>query len=77
MKNMNTKEVKTMDKNVIIAIVLGALVLVAGIQAFSLMSLTSKVQSGGVAVSTPFQSGGGGAALPSNLQNLPSMVGGC
>jgi len=67
-----------MDKNVIIAIVLGALVLVAGIQAFSLMSLTSKVQSGGVAVSAPAQAGGGsGAALPSNLQNLPSMVGGC
>ncbi len=68
-----------MDKNVIIAIVLGALVLVAGIQAFSLMSLTSKVQSGGVAVSAPAQASGGssGAALPSSLQNLPSMVGGC
>ncbi|MBI4017286.1 MAG: hypothetical protein HY363_06360 [Candidatus Aenigmarchaeota archaeon] len=68
-----------MDKNVIIAIVLGALVLVAGIQAFSLMSLTSKVQSGGAVVSAPAQAAGGGsgAALPSNLQNLPSMVGGC
>ncbi|MBI4148638.1 hypothetical protein HY490_05080 [Candidatus Woesearchaeota archaeon] len=68
-----------MDKNILIAIVLGALILVAGIQAYSLMSLTSKVQSGGVSVSSPVQSGGGsgGASLPSNLQNLPSMVGGC
>ncbi len=66
-----------MDKNVLIAIVLGALIIVAGVQAFSLISLKSKIESGGVALAAPAAGGGSAPSLPSNLQNLPGMVGGC
>ncbi len=58
--------------------VLGVLVVIAGVQAFQMASLKGNVQSGGGAVAQPVASGGGGGAqLPSNLQNLPGMVGGC
>jgi len=67
-----------MNKNVVIAIVLGALVLIAGIQAFQLFTLKEKLSSGQISTGTTTQSGGSGSPqLPSNLQNLPEMVGGC
>ena len=67
-----------MNKNVVIAIVLGALVLIAGIQAFQLFTLKEKLGSGQISTSTATASGGGGSPqLPSNLANLPSQVGGC
>lgn len=69
-----------MEKNVVLAIVLGALVLIAGLQAYQLFSLKNKVSSGNLqtvsGASVP-AAGQSGASLPSNLQNLPSMVGGC
>lgn len=64
------------NNNVIIAVVLGILVVIAGVQAFQMASLKNNVGSGSVA--QPVASGAsGGAQLPSNLQNLPGMVGGC
>lgn len=72
-----------MNQNVVIAIVLGALVLIAAVEAYQLMGIKDKISSGGVQVATAGApaaqaTGGGGApALPSSLQNLPSMVGGC
>ncbi len=67
-----------MNKNVVIAIVLGALVLIAGIQAFQLFTLKDKLGSGQLSAGTSTQaSSGGNPQLPSNLQNLPEMVGGC
>jgi len=71
-----------MNKNVVIAIVLGVLVVVALVQAFQLVGLKNKLAGGGVqtaSVSAPTQQGGGGsgAQVPSSLQNLPQMVGGC
>ncbi len=68
-----------MNKNVVIAIVLGALVLIAGIQAFQLFSLKEKLASGQISTGVNTQAGGSGGnpKLPSNLQNLPNMVGGC
>jgi hypothetical protein len=74
---------KLMDKNVMISIVLGILVLIAAVQAVQLFSLKGSVQTGAVATSTqPVAAASSGAApsagaLPSNLQNLPTMVGGC
>ncbi|HLF55049.1 MAG TPA: hypothetical protein VI612_04990 [Candidatus Nanoarchaeia archaeon] len=67
-----------MNKNVVIAIVLGALVLIAGIQAVQLFSLKGKI-AGGQVGTTAVQAGGSGGSpqIPSNLQNLPQMVGGC
>ena len=64
-----------MDKNIVIAIVLGALVLIAGVQAFQLFTLKDKLSSGQLSAGAPVQ--GGSPQLPDNLQNLPSMVGGC
>jgi hypothetical protein len=69
-----------MNKNVVIAVVLGALVLIAGIQAFQLFTIKDSLASGKVGTSVSTQSSGdagGSPKLPSNLENLPSMVGGC
>ena len=72
-----------MDKNIMLAVVLGILVVVAVVQAFQLSGLKSQVavSGGGAKLSTPVVSGGapsgGSPSLPSNIQNLPSMVGGC
>ena len=67
-----------MDKHVVIAIVLGALVLIAGVQAFQLFTLKNKIAEGRLGSAVPTQSGASSnPQLPNNLQNLPSMVGGC
>lgn len=74
-----------MNRNIVVAVILGLLVLVSVVQAFQLNSLKEKVKSGDVvavsgsaASSVSLQSGQGGSpALPSNLQSLPDMVGGC
>lgn len=68
-----------MNKNIVIAIVLGALVLIAGVQAFQLFTLKTKLGSGEISTGTATQSGGSSSVpqLPSNLQELPSQVGGC
>ncbi len=67
-----------MDKNIIIAVVLAALVLVAAVQAVQLFNLRSKISNGQVAVQSPVGgTGGSSPTLPSGLENLPSMVGGC
>ena len=71
-----------MNKNIVIAIVLGVLVVVALVQAFQLVGIKNNLGGGSVqtaAASAPApQSGGGGSPqLPSNLENLPGMVGGC
>ena len=72
-----------MNQNVVIAIVLGALVLIAAVQAYQLVGLKDQISSGGVQVASAgvapqaSGSGGGSPALPSSLENLPGMVGGC
>ncbi len=70
-----------MNKNLILAIVLGILVIVSVVQAFQLSSLKAKVGGAGVStVSAPASvsaPSSGGASVPSSLQNLPQMVGGC
>ena len=71
-----------MNKNVVIAIVLGVLVVIAGVQAYQLMGLKNRLSasgsvSGAGVGSAPATTQGSSPQLPSNLQNLPSMVGGC
>ena len=72
-----------MNQNVVIAIVLGALVLIAGVEAYQLMSIKNNIVSGNVQIGSagisPAASGGsgGGVSLPSSLDSLPGMVGGC
>jgi len=66
-----------MNRNVIIVIVLVVLVLLTAVQAIQLSSLKTSISTGKVSVgSAPAQSSSGGA-VPSSIQELPSMVGGC
>lgn len=76
-----------MKQTAIVAIILGVLVLISVVQAFQLNSLKTKITEGGLSIksaggSTPLaassgDSGRATASLPSNIQNLPQMVGGC
>lgn len=67
----------------IMAGVLLILVLVSAVQMYQLSKLSATVKSGGAVVGTasaaapPSGGSSSGPALPSNLQNLPSQVGGC
>ena len=67
-----------MNRNVIIVIVLVVLVLLTAVQAIQLSSLKTSISTGKVTVGsaggTPSASG---VSVPSNIQYLPSMVGGC
>ena len=73
-----------MKTTTILAIVLGVLVLISIIQAFQLYSVKGALQ-GDVKVGSSSSrvavgaggSGSSGEDIPSNIQNLPSMVGGC
>ena len=71
-----------MNKNLLVAIVLGVLVVVAVVQTVQLVGLKNKlaggtVQTGSASPQTTASGQSGNTQLPSNLQNLPSMVGGC
>ena len=65
-----------MNRNVIIVIVLVVLVLLTAVQAIQLSSLKTSIATGKLAVGSA-SSSSGGASVPSNIQDLPSMVGGC
>ena len=64
-----------MNRNIIIVIVLVVLVLLTAVQAVQLSALKQSISQGKVNIGTapPASSGG----VPSNIQDLPSMVGGC
>ncbi len=70
-----------MKQTTIIAIVLGVLLIMSAVQAIQLTVLKTKIVKEGFnmksASSTVKPASSGGASVPSNLQNLPSMVGGC
>lgn len=67
-----------MNKNIVIAIVLGALILIAGVQAVQLFSIKQKLSTGQLSVgTTPSAGTSGNPQLPPSLENLPGMVGGC
>lgn len=68
-----------MNKNTIIAIILGVLVLVSVVQAFQLNTMKDKIKEGKISLGNAktTNSGGNSGNLPANIQDLPSMVGGC
>ncbi|RME54936.1 hypothetical protein D6777_02230 [Candidatus Woesearchaeota archaeon] len=72
-----------MNEKTIVAIILAVLVLISGVQAYKLTTLKQDLKSGAtlVAAKEPAtsSSGASGSApkLPSSLNNLPQMVGGC
>jgi len=73
------EEEKMDQKTTIIVVVIALLVVFAGVQMYQINSLKSTL-TGGVAAQTVAPQGGhtsGGGSTPANIQNLPSMVGGC
>lgn len=69
-----------MKQNTIIVVVLVVLIIISVFQAFQLNDLKTKINEGGLITSSFTAPGDGGrvtASLPSNIQNLPQMVGGC
>jgi len=67
-----------MNRNVIIVVVLVVLVLITAVQAVQLSSLSSSITSSKTVVgNAPSASSTAGGGLPSSIDNLPSMVGGC
>lgn len=72
-----------LNTKTLLIVLIGAIVLVSGLQTLQLVSLTNALSVGKVAVgagtavaSTPVISSGASASSGS-LGNLPSMVGGC
>ncbi|MBI2548222.1 hypothetical protein HYW21_02630 [Candidatus Woesearchaeota archaeon] len=73
-----------MKQTTLVAIILSVLIVLSVAQAFQLYTLKAKVSEGSLTVGTktgvtPSASGANGNVqkLPSNIQNLPQMVGGC
>lgn len=74
-----------MEKEKLMTVFIAVLVLVSAVQAVQLITLNGKVQSGEISTRASAQStsgttdsgSGSGTQLPQNIQNLPSMVGGC
>ena len=58
-----------MDKEIVLLVLIGVFVLMAGIQAFQLNTLSQAVSSGSISTS--------GSTQQSALSQLPSQVGGC
>ncbi len=69
-----------MNAQTIFVVLLVLLVAVSAVQAVQLVGLSSQVEGNGITgavISQPSSSGSSGVSVPSNLQNLPAMVGGC
>jgi hypothetical protein len=76
-----------MKREIILTAMLVVLVFVSAVQGLQLAELSGKVEKVSIeaasTTSASLKSGssssgsGGGTSLPSSLQNLPSMVGGC
>ena len=73
---------KTLNTNMLLTMLIGAMVLVSALQTLQLITLTNAISGGRVAVGTsaavasaPLASSS--AAATGSLENLPSMVGGC
>jgi hypothetical protein len=71
-----------MQKEMLLTALLVVLVLVSATQAFQLADLNGKIESSSISTGTTkaaasSSSGSEKTSLPSNLQSLPGMVGGC
>ena len=68
-------------KEIMVIALIGVMLLAVGLQTIQLSGLTqaqvSVPASGGAPVSAASTSIGSSPSVPTNLQNLPSMVGGC
>lgn len=73
---------KILNTNMLLTVLIGAMVLMSGLQTLQLVSLTNALSSGRVAVGTgaavasaPLASSS--ASAGGSLADLPNMVGGC
>lgn len=69
-----------MEKETIFAVIVGVLIVVSVIQAIQLVTLSKNIQAGIFKTSVSSSASGstsGNMQVPSNLENLPGMVGGC
>ena len=70
-----------MSKTMILTLVLVVMVLVSAVQAYQLTTLKTKIENNELTTSSRVvkssTASSGGASVPSSLQNLPQMVGGC
>lgn len=66
-------------KEIMMVVLIAVLLITTGIQTIQLVGLTSAevVVPTSSAPSSSSSGSSGSAAVPTNLQNLPSMVGGC
>jgi len=80
-KNMEKSEKKSRGwerKEILIAVLIGVLVLTAGMQTVQLTGMArAEVIVPTSTGAAPAPSSGAAPSVPTNLQNLPSMVGGC
>ena len=65
------------NKFMIMAILLGLLIIVSGVQAVELSSIKTKIADGSFASGSSGSSSNSGSTLKNNLDSLPTMVGGC
>ncbi|HLD80768.1 MAG TPA: hypothetical protein VJA40_02090 [archaeon] len=71
-----------LNRELVLTILLGVLVVVSAVQAYQLIGLSDKIATGEVAVSKLKAAGasagsGGSSTLAQSLANLPTQVGGC
>ncbi len=68
-------------KEILVIVLIGVMLLTVGLQTIQLSGLSSAQvivpSTGGVAAKAASASSGSSPSVPANLQNLPSMVGGC
>lgn len=67
-----------MKRETMLTVLLVVLIVVSAVQAVQLVTLSSAISSGSsIKAPSPAAAGSGAAQVPSSLQNLPQMVGGC
>ncbi|HIH38623.1 hypothetical protein J4460_01470 [Candidatus Woesearchaeota archaeon] len=72
-----------MEQTTIIAVIIGLLIIVSGVQAVQLSTLKTTLSSEGYSLKAgspqraPSSGGANTGALPSSIKDLPQMVGGC
>ncbi len=67
-----------MNKNIILMIVLGLLIIASAVQAYQLTTLKTQIDEGSVKIGgTAAKTTTGTTATGNSLEDLPQMVGGC
>ena len=71
------------NQNLIMSIILGIFIIISAFQSFQINNLQTQIEDGGIKISSSggssYSSSGSSknSEVPSNIQDLPQMVGGC